>query len=143
MTSGARCWSAGTAPGTGRHSSTPPTPRGKRYVEQIVDAVVRLPAGAQATVRYVDPVAGPTTVRATYYAPWDWVITTVARDSDFAGPVEHLDAGRSSMLAGVVVAVLLVAAAGGGLAWLVGRRLTVPLERLRARRPRSPTARGT
>ncbi|WP_245821054.1 methyl-accepting chemotaxis protein [Geodermatophilus pulveris] len=45
----------------------------------------------------------------------------------------RLDAGRSSMLTGVVVAVLLVALAGGGIAWLVGRRLTAPLERLRAR----------
>ncbi len=106
---------------------------GERYVEQIVDAAVQLPDGEQGVVRYVDPDAGPTTVRFTYYAPWDWVITTVARDGDFAGPVEGLDTGRSAMLTGVVVAALLVAAAGGGIAWLVGRRLTAPLERLRAR----------
>ncbi len=106
---------------------------GRRYVEEIVDAAVQLGDGEQATVRYDDPEAGPTTVRVTYYAPWDWVITTVARDRDFAAPVEHLDAGRSSMLTGVALAVLLVAAAGAGTAWLVGRRLTTPLERLRAR----------
>src|SRR3712207_4388597 len=106
---------------------------GTRWVEQVVDAAVELQPGERATVRYVDAETGPHTARVSYYQPWNWVITTIARDSDFAGPVEHLDAGRSSMLTGVVVAVLLVAAAGGGTAWLVGRRLTAPLERLRAR----------
>jgi methyl-accepting chemotaxis protein len=106
---------------------------GTRWVEQVVDAAVELQPGEQATVRYVDAETGPHTARVSYYQPWNWVITTIARDSDFAGPVEHLDAGRSSMLTGVVIAVLLVAAAGGGLARPVGRRLTAPLERLRAR----------
>ncbi|WP_255363718.1 methyl-accepting chemotaxis protein [Geodermatophilus sp. DSM 45219] len=106
---------------------------GTRWVEQAVDAAVELQPGEQATVRYVDAETGPHTVRLTYHQPWNWVIATIARDSDFAGPVQHLAAGRSAMLSGVVVAVLLVAAAGGLLAWLVGRRLTAPLERLRAR----------
>ncbi|TFV59299.1 methyl-accepting chemotaxis protein [Geodermatophilus sp. DF01-2] len=106
---------------------------GAAYVQQIVDAAVDLEPGEQATVRYVDPDAGPTTVQVMYYAPWDWVITTVARDGDFAGPVEQLAEGRSAMLTAIVVAVLLVGVAGGGVAWLVGRRLTAPLERLRAR----------
>ena len=106
---------------------------GTRWVEQVVDAAVELQPGEQATVRYVDAQTGPHTVRATYYQPWNWVIATISRDSDFAGPIESLDAGRSSMLTGVVVAVLLIAAAGGALAWVVGRRLTAPLERLRAR----------
>ncbi len=116
---------------------------GTRWVEQVVDAAVQLEPGEQATVRYVDAETGPHTVQVSYYQPWNWVVTTIAQDSDFAGPVEHLDAGRSSMLSGVVVAVLLVAAAGGALAWLVGRRLTAPLERLRRGWPRSPTARAT
>ncbi len=106
---------------------------GTRWVEQTVDAAVGLKAGEQATVHFVDPQTGPHTVRVSYYQPWNWVIATIARDSDFTGPIEQLDAGRSSMLTGVVLAVLLIAAAGGALAWLVGRRLTAPLERLRAR----------
>ncbi|WP_100498441.1 methyl-accepting chemotaxis protein [Geodermatophilus chilensis] len=106
---------------------------GTRWVEQVVDAAVELQPGEQATVRYVDAETGSHTVRVSYYQPWNWVIATIARDSDFATPVERLDAGRASMLTGVVVAVLLVAAAGGAVAWLVGRRLTAPLERLRAR----------
>ncbi|MGY1761375.1 methyl-accepting chemotaxis protein [Geodermatophilus sp. SYSU D00779] len=106
---------------------------GTRWVEQVVDAAVALQPGEQATVRYVDAETGPHTVRVSYYQPWNWVIATIARDSDFAGPVGHLESGRSSMLTGVLVAVLVVAAAGGALAWLVGRRLTGPLERLRAR----------
>lgn len=89
---------------------------GTRWVEQVVDTAVELEAGEQATVRYVDAGTGPHTVRVSYYQPWNWVVATIARDSDFAGPVEHLDAGRASMLTGVVVAVLLVAAAGGALA---------------------------
>src|SRR3712207_8167355 len=44
-----------------------------------------LQPGEQATVRYVDAETGPHTVRATYYQPWNWVITTISRDSDFAG----------------------------------------------------------
>ncbi len=106
---------------------------GVPYVQQIVDAAVALEPGEQATVRYVDPDEGPTTAQVTYYAPWDWVITTVARDRDFAGPVEQLAEGRSAMLTAVVVAAVLVALLGALLARQVGRRLTAPLERLRAR----------
>ena len=106
---------------------------GVAYVEQIVDAAVGLGPDEQATVRYVDPEAGPTTVRVMYYAPWDWVITAVARDGDFAGPAENLAEGRSSMMTALVLATVLVTALGGLLAWQVGRRLTAPLDRLRVR----------
>ncbi len=106
---------------------------GTPYVQQIVDAAVGLEPGEQATVRYVDPDAGPTTAQVMYYAPWDWVVTVVARDADFAGPVDQLAEGRMTMLTAIVLAVLLVAAVGGAVAWLVGRRLTAPLEQLGAR----------
>jgi methyl-accepting chemotaxis protein len=106
---------------------------GEPYVQQIVDAAVALGPGEQATVRYVDPEAGPTTAQVMYYPPWDWVVTVVARDADFAGPVEQLAEGRLAMLTAIVVAVLLVARAGGVTAWVVGRRLTAPLELLGAR----------
>ena len=107
--------------------------RGVRYVQEMVNAAVALKDGAQATVHYVDADAGPTTVRLTYYAPWDWVIATVARDGDFSGPVDSMARGRSSMLVALLVAVLLVAAVGGVLSSWVGRRLTAPLEQLRDR----------
>jgi methyl-accepting chemotaxis protein len=106
---------------------------GVRYVEQIVDAAVALAPGEQATVRYVDPEAGPTTARVMYYEPWDWVLTAVARDSDFAGPVEKLQDGRGSMMTALTVAALVIAGLGGLVAWQVGRRLTAPLDRLRVR----------
>ncbi|WP_116452482.1 methyl-accepting chemotaxis protein [Blastococcus litoris] len=106
---------------------------GTPYVQQMVDAAVGLEAGEQATVRYVDPDAGPTTVRLTYYAPWDWVIATVARDGDFSGPVESLEDGRSSMLGALLVAGVLIAVLGGLVAYWIGRRLTGPLHHLRDR----------
>ena len=56
---------------------------GATYVQQMVGDGA---AAGRAHVRYVDPEAGPTTVRLTYYAPWDWVIATVARDRDFSVP---------------------------------------------------------
>ncbi|WP_245160840.1 methyl-accepting chemotaxis protein [Blastococcus sp. CT_GayMR16] len=106
---------------------------GAPYVQQLVEAAVALPAGELATIRYVDPEAGATTVRLTYYAPWDWVIATVARDSDFSGPVESMESGRSSMLTALLVAVLVIAAIGGAVSYWIGRRLTAPLVDLRDR----------
>ncbi|MFD2092193.1 methyl-accepting chemotaxis protein [Blastococcus deserti] len=106
---------------------------GTPYVQQMVEAAVGLQAGEQATVRYVDPEAGATTVRLTYYAPWDWVIATVARDADYWGPVDSMDDGRSSMLLALVVAACVIGVLGGLLAYWVGRRLTGPLEHLRDR----------
>jgi methyl-accepting chemotaxis protein len=106
---------------------------GVAYVQQIVDAAVQLKDGEQATVRYDDPVAGPTTVRVSYYAPWDWVIATVARDADFAAGANALEEGRSSMVWAMVVAAVLIAVLGGLIAQWVGRRLTRPLLDLRDR----------
>ena len=106
---------------------------GTAYVQQMVEQATALQPGEQATVHYVDADAGPTTVRLTYYAPWDWVIATVARDGDFSGPVDSLDDGRSSMLVALVVAALLIAVLGGLLSYWVGRRLTAPLLHLRDR----------
>ncbi|UOY02964.1 methyl-accepting chemotaxis protein [Blastococcus sp. PRF04-17] len=106
---------------------------GAPYVRQMVDAAVGLADDEQATVRYVDPEEGPTTVRLTYYAPWDWVIATVARDGDFSGPVESMEAGRSSMVWSMVLAAALIAVLGGALSYWIGRRLTAPLHRLKDR----------
>ncbi|TFV65252.1 UNVERIFIED_ORG: methyl-accepting chemotaxis protein [Bacillus sp. AZ43] len=106
---------------------------GTPYVRQIVEAAVGLQGDDQATVRYVDPDAGPTTVRVSYYAPWDWVIATVARDGDYSGPVDSLQDGRSSMLVALVVSAVLIAALGGAIAYWIGRRLTAPLHHLRDR----------
>jgi methyl-accepting chemotaxis protein len=106
---------------------------GSPYVQQMVEAAVGLEAGEQATVHYVDPDAGPTTARLTYYAPWDWVIASVARDGDFSGPVDSLEDGRSSMLTALLVAGVLIALLGGAIAYWIGRRLTAPLHDLRDR----------
>ena len=106
---------------------------GSPYVQRMVEAAVGLEGGEQATVRYVDADAGPTTVRLSYYAPWDWVIATVARDGDFAGPVESMEDGRSAMLTALLVAGLVVALFGGAVAYVMGRRLTGPLHQLRDR----------
>jgi methyl-accepting chemotaxis protein len=106
---------------------------GTAYVQQIVDAALKLSGGAQATVRYRDADTGAHTVQVAYYQPWDWVIAVDAQDSDFAGPVTRLDEGRSSMFTALVIAALLVAVAGFLLAWGMGRRLTAPLEALRQR----------
>ncbi|WP_091539078.1 methyl-accepting chemotaxis protein [Modestobacter sp. DSM 44400] len=106
---------------------------GKPYIQDVVTAATALADGQQTTVRYEDPDTGPHTVQVAYYKPWDWVIAVDARDSDFAGPIQRLDDGRSSMVTALVIAALLVAVAGIGLAWWFGRRLTAPLEVLRRR----------
>ncbi|MCF6734005.1 methyl-accepting chemotaxis protein [Blastococcus sp. KM273129] len=106
---------------------------GAPYVRQIVDAALPLEEGEQATVRYVDPEEGPMTARVSYYAPWDWVITAVTRDADFAGATDALAEGRTSMVWAMVLAALLIAVVGGLIALWVGRRLTRPLTRLRDR----------
>jgi methyl-accepting chemotaxis protein len=106
---------------------------GAPWVREIVEAGVTLGNGEQATVRFVDPEAGPSTARVTYYAPWDWVIATIARDADFAGPSDNLAEGRASMMTALVLAAVLFTGLGGLLAWQVGRRLTAPLDRLRVR----------
>ena len=123
----------GRACGTARPCWRPPTPRARAYVQQMVEKATALAPGEQATVRYVDPEAGPTTVRLMYYAPWDWVIATVARDRDFSGPVDSLAEGRSSMVVALVLAAVLIAVLGGLLSYWVGRRLTAPLLHLRDR----------
>ncbi|CCG03049.1 Methyl-accepting chemotaxis protein (modular protein) [Blastococcus saxobsidens DD2] len=106
---------------------------GAPYVQQIVDAAVQLQDGEQATVRYVDPELGPTTARVSYYAPWDWVITAVTRDADFAGAKDALDEGRTSMVWAMVLAAAVIAIVGGVISLWIGRRLTQPLMRLRDR----------
>ena len=106
---------------------------GRPYVQEIVEAAVALEDGAQATVHFTDPEAGASTATVTYYAPWDWVLVTVARDADFTGPVDQLADGRSAMVTALVLAAVLVAVLGGVVAWQLGRRLTAPLEQLRAR----------
>ncbi|PWW24739.1 methyl-accepting chemotaxis protein [Geodermatophilus normandii] len=106
---------------------------GRPYVQEIVDAAVALEDGEQATVHLTDPDAGATTAQVTYYAPWDWVLVTLARDADFTGPVDQLADGRSDMVTALVLAAVAIALLGGVLARQVARRLTAPLEQLRAR----------
>jgi methyl-accepting chemotaxis protein len=106
---------------------------GKAWVADAVAAATALKDDAQTTVRYTDPKTGGHTVRLAYYAPWDWVIAVNAVDSDFAGPTNGLEAGRSSMITALVVAALLVAVAGCLVALWLGRRLTAPLDALRHR----------
>ncbi|RBY88532.1 methyl-accepting chemotaxis protein [Blastococcus sp. TF02A-26] len=106
---------------------------GAPYVQRVVEAAVGLQPGEQATVRYDDPDAGPTTAKVSYYAPWDWVIVTIARDADFAAPTEHLADGRSAMLTALLVAVVLVALLGAVVAARLGSRLTRPLQQLSER----------
>ncbi len=77
---------------------------GRPYVREIVDAALALEDDEQATVHFTDPDAGPTTAQVTYYAPWDWVVVTLARDADFTGPVDQLADGRSAMVTALVLA---------------------------------------
>jgi len=106
---------------------------GNAHVQQVIDAALALEGEEQATVRYTDAETGSHTVQVAYYAPWDWVIAVDATDSDFAGPVQRLEDGRTSMFTALVIAALLVAVAGFSLAWWLGRRLTAPLDALRQR----------
>ncbi|MCA0143625.1 methyl-accepting chemotaxis protein [Blastococcus sp. LR1] len=106
---------------------------GKPYVQEILDAALALEPGAQATVRYMDPEAGATTARVSYFKPWDWVIVTAARDADFTGPKDAMADGRSSMVWALVLAAAVIALIGGAIAQLIGRRLTKPLTDLRDR----------
>jgi methyl-accepting chemotaxis protein len=106
---------------------------GMPYIADVVAAATALGEGEQATVRYVHPDTGPHTVQVAYYAPWDWVIVVDAQDSDFAAPTERLEDGRGSMVSGLLLAAVLATVAGAALAWWLGRRITAPLQALRAR----------
>ncbi|MGY2079452.1 methyl-accepting chemotaxis protein [Modestobacter sp. SYSU DS0657] len=121
----------GSADGTSLMEATDAD--GRTYVQELVAEAVTLQPGEQATVRYRDAETGSHTVQVAYYQPWDWVLVVDAQDSDFAGPMERLEDGRSSMVTGMVVAAIVVALAGAALALWLGRRLTEPLHALHRR----------
>ncbi|TWH72330.1 methyl-accepting chemotaxis protein [Modestobacter roseus] len=121
----------GSADGTSLMEATDAD--GKTYVQELVAKAVTLQPGEQATVRYRDAETGGHTVQVAYYQPWDWVIVVDAQDSDFAGPVERLEQGRSSMTTGMVVAAVVIALVGALVALWLGRRLTEPLHALHRR----------
>ncbi|WP_040157003.1 methyl-accepting chemotaxis protein [Mobilicoccus massiliensis] len=106
---------------------------GKAYLAEAVDAAAKLDENGSATVQFVDPQGGPSTVHVAYYKPWDWTIATITRDSDFAGPAERLAQGRRGLIAGSVVISIVVVAAALALAWYLGRRITRPITVLRDR----------
>jgi methyl-accepting chemotaxis protein len=124
-----------TADGTGEGESAleRTDSRGTTWVQQVVDAAVALQPGAQATVHYVDDATGPHTVKVAYYAAWDWVLAVDARDADFSGPVDRMADGRTDMVVALMAGALAIAVLGAVVAWLLGRRLTAPLDRLRDR----------
>ncbi len=124
---------SGTKGNAGKNVIDATDANGKKYVEESIQAALKVEPGTVARVPYQDAQDGPSTVRAVYYQPWDWVIAVVSRDSDFAGPLDQLRDGRTTMVTWLVASALGILALGVVLARLVGVSLTAPLLRLRDR----------
>ncbi|HEX8495894.1 MAG TPA: HAMP domain-containing methyl-accepting chemotaxis protein, partial [Actinomycetales bacterium] len=74
-----------------------------------------------------DPVHGPSTAQFRYYAPWDWAVTVVSRDAEFAGAAVAVKDGRDDMTRLLVLAGLAVTALVALASYLLARRVARPV----------------
>ncbi|RJK95475.1 methyl-accepting chemotaxis protein [Vallicoccus soli] len=105
---------------------------GRAWVAEVVGRAPSLAAGEIGQVRFVDPEHGPSTARFLYYAPWDWVVTEVSRDADYAAATAAVEDGRGAMVRLLLLVGLLVTAVAGGLSWVLARRVADPVGRMAA-----------
>ncbi len=103
---------------------------GRAWVAEVVAAAPELAEGEIGEVRFVDPEHGRSTARFLYYAPWDWVVTEVSRDAEYAGASHAVDEGRGTMVRLLLLVGLLVTAVAGGLSWVLARRVATPVARM-------------
>ncbi|MDO5699649.1 MAG: methyl-accepting chemotaxis protein [Dermatophilus congolensis] len=111
---------------------------GKAYLAEAVEKAVA--TGGEATendgvvsVAFNDQAHGPSTVRAMYFAPWDWVITVTAPDSDFAGTGERIAAQARTTTVMLLLAGLVTIALAILVAVYLGRTLASPIVALSAK----------
>ncbi len=63
-----------------------------------------------------------------YFEPWDWLIVAGAYEDEYMGAIGELKSSEKTLLWGVVLAGLLSLLVALGIAFLMGRRLTKPIE---------------
>ncbi len=105
---------------------------GDPVMAEILDRAVELEPGEasslSATVAQLgDDAPAETIFDFAYYEPWGWVVLTSAYVEDFDGVFAALESGRSSMLAALIVAGVVLAALGAAAAWLMSRRIGDPV----------------
>jgi len=63
-----------------------------------------------------------------YFEPWDWLIFAGAYEDEYMGAIAELKSSEKTLLWGVILAGLLSLLAALAIAFLMGRRLTKPIE---------------
>ncbi len=106
---------------------------GRAYMAEAVEQALAADEDTVVSVTFDDPTHGPSTVRAMYFAPWDWVITATAPDSDFAGTGERVAAQSRTTTVMLLLAGLITIALACLIAVYLGRTLTSPVVALSAR----------
>lgn len=103
---------------------------GSSYNETIVDGALGLASGEVGKLVF-SPADGSGDIDAhfAYYEPWDWVIVANSAIADSAGVADSLMAGRQDMRDMLLLGSMSIIALMAVLAWLIGRRLTLPLRR--------------
>ena len=65
-----------------------------------------------------------------YFEPWDWLIDVPAYEDEYMAPIQQVSSSAANLLWGVTLAGLLSLFVVLGVAFLVGGRLTKPIELL-------------
>lgn len=91
---------------------------GTAYVAELIDAAVAADGEVVRARHLTGAGAQPTLLRATFFAPWDWVLLAQAPEEEFRTAHEVLAAGRRTMTATLTIAGLLAVV---GLGWAAAR----------------------
>lgn len=107
--------------------------RGVTYIQQIVDAAVKLEPGQIGSVRYLEAgkdgaAAEWHTAKFSYFKPWDWVVVADAYDNDFRSFGDTLSAGRVRMGWWFIGSAIVIAVVGALLIKRYADTLSRPLE---------------
>lgn len=107
--------------------------RGSLFVQEMVQHALAVGQGEVFHRSYVWQNPGEPKPRmkhsaVVYFAPWDWLIVAGAYEDEYLGAIEGVKSSAANLLWGVILAGLLSLAGVLGIAFLMGRRLTKPIE---------------
>jgi methyl-accepting chemotaxis protein len=110
--------------------------RGRRYVQELVEAARAAPAGEPVQVSWVRATGGAAPrerlAAVTYFAPWDWVIVAEMDRAEASAAFREVERALAAVLGAVLgVAVLLLAATVFAARRAAGR-IVAPLEAMAA-----------
>src|SRR5271157_3598409 len=77
-----------------------------------------------------DPKPRMKTAALIYFEPWDWLIDVPAYEDEYMAPIQQVSSSATNLLWGVTLAGLLSLLVVLGVAFLVGGRLSKPIELL-------------